>query len=131
MAEVPAVTVLKHVWEHAPAAGTGRPSPSSAWNFESVEAVEIIAPDRYCATLLVDCAAPSWPAEIIPGSAWIVRFQPPPAGGAWVVELFSLIERWLESVPLPCAKVLHDGRNYLFRASTGLTSQQREATAGS
>jgi hypothetical protein len=86
--------------------------------FDGVEAVEILAPDLYSAALLVGYAAPSFLNEIVPGSAWIVRFKPSTAGGDWVVELLSLVERWLKSVPLPCAEALHDDRSYLIRAST-------------
>jgi hypothetical protein len=35
-----------------------------------------------------------------------------------VVVLLSLVERWLKSVPLPCAKLLCDDRSYLIRASS-------------
>jgi len=78
--------------------------------------VEIIAPDRYCADLLLEYATPLFPGEIVFGPAWVVRLQPP-AGGAWVLELLALVERWLESAPLPCATVLCGGRSYLIRAS--------------
>jgi hypothetical protein len=37
-----------------------------------------------------------------------------------VSALVSLVERWLETIPLPCVKVLHGGRDYLFRAPSGL-----------
>lgn len=60
-----------------------------------------------------------FPAEIVPGSAWIVRLQPPP-GGEWVLEVLSLVERWLDSIPLPCTKVFYGDRSYLIRASTGV-----------
>jgi hypothetical protein len=59
-----------------------------------------------------------FPAEIVSGSAWIVRLLPR-TGGAWVLELLSLVERWLESAPLPCATVRCGGRSYLIRASNG------------
>jgi hypothetical protein len=86
--------------------------------FDGVEAVEIVAPDFYSAALLLAYAAPSFLSEIVPGSAWIVRFEPSTPGGDWVVELLPLVERWLRSVPLPCAKALHDDRRYLIRASS-------------
>ncbi|MGD0713897.1 MAG: hypothetical protein ABSB24_06885 [Gaiellaceae bacterium] len=35
-----------------------------------------------------------------------------------MLELLSLVERWLESARLPWANVLYDGRSYLIRAST-------------
>jgi len=45
--------------------------------------------------------------------------QPPKERG-WILELLSLIERWLESARLPCAKVLYRGRSYLIRTSPDL-----------
>jgi hypothetical protein len=85
--------------------------------FAGVDAVEIVAPDEYCAALLHDYAAPLFAAEIVHDASWAVRFHPPKTGGDWVVELLALIERWLHSVPLPCAKVVQDGRGYLIRSS--------------
>lgn len=79
--------------------------------------IEVVAPDSYCSTLLLEQAHPFFPAEIVSGSAWIVRLQPP-SGRGWVLELLALVERWLDSVPLPCAKVLYGGRSYLIRAPT-------------
>jgi hypothetical protein len=38
----------------------------------------------------------------------------------------SLLDRWLESVPLPCAKVLYGGHSYLIRSS--IEAAQRGAT---
>jgi len=38
----------------------------------------------------------------------------------WVVELLALVERWLESAPLPRASLLYGGRSYLIRSSTHL-----------
>ena len=71
-------------------------------------------------SLLLEYAAPLFPAEIVSGSAWVVRLQPP-TGGGWVLELLSLVERWLESARLPCAKVLYGGRSYLIRNSLEVT----------
>lgn len=108
MSHVPTLTVLGKVGS--------RPDPPSAWAFESVGVVEIVAPDRECATLLLGHAAGSFDAEIVPGSTWIVRFTRPAAVDDWVVTLLELVERWLHSAPLPCAKMVHDGRDYLIRA---------------
>jgi hypothetical protein len=83
----------------------------------SVQPLEIVAPDPYCTALLLEYAAPLFPAELVAGSAGTVRLQPP-AGGTWVLELLALVERWLESIPLPCATVRYGGRSYLIRAST-------------
>jgi hypothetical protein len=91
--------------------------------------IEIIAPDRYCTAALLEHAAPLFPAEVVydiedidgvdpvDRSAWIVRLEPP-VERDWALELLSLVERWLESCRLPCAKVLYGGRSYLIRAST-------------
>ena len=86
----------------------------------SIEAkpIEIFAPDRYATDLLLLYAAPLFPAEVSPGFVWIVKLQPPATGGGWVVELLSLVQRWLESARLPWANVLYDGRRYLIRPST-------------
>ena len=81
------------------------------------DAIEIVAPDQYCTALLLEHASPLFPAEVVSSSAWIVRLEPP-AERDWAVELLSLIESWLESCRLPCAKVLYGGRSYLIRAST-------------
>jgi hypothetical protein len=78
-------------------------------------AIEIVAPDQYCAALLLGYAAPLFPAEIVAGPGWIVRLQSP-AGAAWVPDLLSLVERWLAAVPLPATKVTYGGRDYLIRA---------------
>jgi hypothetical protein len=114
----PALPFLGRMDSKRTAPGSARERRPRGLNFDGVEAVEIVAPDLYSAALLVGYAAPSFLSKIVPGSAWIVRFEPSTPGGDWVVELFSLVERWLKSVPLPCAKALHDDRRYLIRAST-------------
>ena len=88
------------------------------WEFDGVEAVDIVTPDEFCAQLLMEQAVPLFPAEILSGPGWIVRFEAPPSGGTWVVDLLALVERWLSSVPLPCAKVSRGGRSYLIRDPT-------------
>jgi hypothetical protein len=117
MVEAPALPFRKRGRKRRPALGGARPSPPTAWSAESAQPVEIVAPDRYCIGLLLEYAAPLFPAEIVSGPGWVVRLQPPP-GGEWVLELLSLVERWLESARLPWANVLYDGRSYLIRAST-------------
>ena len=98
------------------------PQPSSGqavpWDFDGVAAVEIVTPDEYCASLLVAQAVPLFPAEILSGPGWIVRFEAPSSGGKWIVDLLALVECWLSSVPLPCAKASRDGRSYLIRDPT-------------
>lgn len=103
--------------------------------------IEIIAPDRYCTAVLLEHAALLFPAEVVydigeidgvdpvDRSAWIVRLEPP-AERDWALELLSLVERWLESCRLPCAKVLYGGRSYLIRASTDGAWFQAAAESG-
>jgi hypothetical protein len=117
MSEASAMTVLERGGNRLPAHGRARPSRSSCLDFDGVGVVEIVAPDGYCAALLLEHVAPLCPGEIVFGPGWIVRFQPPTTGGDWVPELLSSVERWLASVPLPCAKVIHGDRDYLLRAS--------------
>ena len=112
--------------ERAAAPGMEPPGANAGYASASVEPIEIVAPDQYCAALLVDHATPLFPAEIVHDSGWIVRLQPPPTGWSWVSALVSLVEDWLESVPLPCVKVLHGGRDYLFRAPSGLAQAAAE-----
>ena len=83
--------------------------------FDSVDVLEIVAPDRYCAMLLLEHAEALFPAELVPGPAWIVRFQAPPAGGDWVTDLLRLVERWLAAAPIPCATMRRGGHSYLIR----------------
>ena len=104
-------------WRQQPVSGKAPSESPTGITFAGVDAVEIVAPDEYCAALLQDYAAPWFPAEIVHDASWAVRFQPPKSGGDWIVELLALIERWLQSVPLPCAKVLQDGHSYLIRSS--------------
>jgi hypothetical protein len=93
-----------------------RLTPPAAWSSWSVRPVEIVVHDRDSTRILLEYAAPLFPAEVVAGSAWTVRLQPPKRGG-WTRELLALIERWLESARLPCAKLLYGGRSYLFRTS--------------
>ena len=89
--------------------------PAVPWEFDGVETVEIVTPDGYCARLLVQQAAPLFPAKILSGAGWIVRFEASMSEGRWVSELLPLVERWLSSVPLPCAKASYGGHSYLIR----------------
>ncbi len=94
----------------------------------SLHRVEVVAPDSECAALLLQYAAPAFPAELVTGVPLIVRLQPPHGGPRWVIEFLSLVQRWLESVPLPCAKVLYGGRGYLIRAPLDLAQLIGPAT---
>jgi hypothetical protein len=116
MTEAPAFPLLKRGGKRASAPRRARPNLPTAWNAESTQPVDVVAHDPYCTSLLLEYAAPLFPAEIVSGSAWVVRLQPP-VGAGWVLELLSLVERWLESARLPCAKVLYGGRSYLIRTS--------------
>jgi len=97
------------------ARGAG-PSLPAAWSSRSVREVEIVVHDLDSTRILLEYAAPLFSVEVVSGSAWTVRLQRPGEGG-WIQELQSLIERWLESARLPCAKVLCAGRSYLIRTS--------------
>ena len=102
-----------------PAACRPRSDSSVAWSHERNQPVEVVTPDRHCAELLLEYAAPTVPAELVSGAGWIVRLQAPPVGrgGWWMLEVLSLLDRWLASVPLPCARVLYGGNSYLIRSS--------------
>jgi hypothetical protein len=93
------------------------PTPAAATTLllDGVEAVEIVTPDRHSAMLLLDYAAPTFPAELVQGRAWIVRFRPPPSAEAWVTDLLALVERWLASAPIPCAGMRRGGHSHLIR----------------
>ena len=107
MIEAPALPSLGHGWTPLHTAGQA-----------NAEAVEIFAPDRASTELLLAYAAPLFPAEIAPGSVWIVRLHPPASGPGWALELLSLVQRWLEAARLPWANLLYDSRSYLIRPST-------------
>jgi hypothetical protein len=118
MSDPPTVTVLTRNPGRSRARHGLRlaPPPSAAAAtllFDGVEAVEIVAPDRSCAELLAEYAAPTFAAELVSGPSWIVRFQPPATGGAWVTDLLALVGRWLAAAPIPCAEVRRGGRSYL------------------
>ena len=125
MSDTPAVTVLTRRAGSTRAdhslylASANLASPAAAGPsvlvFDGVESVEIVAPDRQSAMLLVDYAAATFPVELVAGPSWIVRFRPPPSAGDWVIDLLALVERWLRSAPLPCAKIRRGGRSYLIR----------------
>lgn len=119
MTEAPALPFRKRGGKRGSAPSPMRPTLSTAWSADAVHPVEIVAPDRHCTSLLLEYAAPLFPVEFVTGSEWVVRLQPP-AGGRWVLELLTLVERWLEAAGLPCAKVLYGGRSYLIRTSTDI-----------
>jgi hypothetical protein len=87
-----------------------------AWSSDGKQPVEIVVHDWDSTRILLDYAAPLFPAELVPGSAWTVRLKPV-TRGSWIPQLMSLILHWLESARLPCAKVLYGGRSYLILTS--------------
>ena len=94
-----------------------RRNPRTPRTVEGLHRVEVIAPDPECAALLLQYASPVFPAELVEGVPLMVRLQPPRDETRWTIELLALVERWLESAPLPYAKVLYGGRSYLIRSS--------------
>jgi hypothetical protein len=97
-----------------------RTSLPTAWVSGDVYPVDIVVHDRDSARILLEYAAPLFAAEVVPGPVWAIRLQPP-AGEGWIVGLLALIESWLESARLPCAKVLCGGRSYLIRTSPDIS----------
>ncbi len=118
MSAAPAPSFLERTLRRRAPVRPERPSQPTAWSSEGPHRVEIVAPDPECAALLLEYASPLFSAELITGPELILRLQPPSTGPEWVIELLALVERWLESVPLPCASVLYGGRSYLIRSST-------------
>ena len=115
MTEAPAPPLLERRKRGSVPHGA-RLGPATTWSSRGVHPVEIVVHDRDSTRILLEYAAPLFPAEVVSGSAWTVRLQPP-AEGSWIPELLSLILRWLESARLPCAKVLYGGRSYLIRTA--------------
>ncbi|MGZ4360562.1 MAG: hypothetical protein ACXVZW_12390 [Gaiellaceae bacterium] len=128
MSIAPALPFLRR---RGTASSPRRPIPPQGWGQSSVQAVEIFAPDRPLSDLLIEFAAPLFRAEIVPGCVWIVRVQPPSADTGWVLELLSLLERWLHAVNLPWVTVVYDGRSYLIRAAAHATRRTAGALAAS
>jgi hypothetical protein len=128
MLDVHALPLLGRTRRRLSAARRPRPSPRTAWTSEGLHRIEVVAPDTTCAALLLEYATPLFPAEVVPGSALVVRLQPP-AGPGWVIELLSLVDRWLESTRHPSATVLYGGRSYLIRSPLDLAQVVGPATA--
>jgi len=116
MTEAPALPLRTDNRKRGSTHREARPDLRTARNSETAQPVEIVAHDLYCTNLLLRHAAPLFPAEIVSGSSWVVRLQPP-EGGGWVLEVLALVERWLASARLPCAKLLYGGRSYLIRTA--------------
>jgi hypothetical protein len=86
------------------------------------QTVDIIVPDEYCATLLLEQAESLFPAQIDHGPGWIVRLRPSVDRPEWVLELLALVDRWLALAPLPCVTLLYGGRRYLLRAPMSIAN---------
>ena len=77
--------------------------------------MDIVAPDRFSAGLLVDLIGSSCPVELVgTGTRWVVRLQQR-TGFAWEADLLALVRSWLVACPLPCATIVCEGRRYLLR----------------
>jgi len=124
MSIAPALPFLRR---RGAASRTPRLIPPPAWGQSSVQAVEIFAPDRPLSDLLIEFAAPLFRAEIVPGCVWIVRVQPPSSDTGWVLELLSLLERWLHAANLPWVTVVYDGRSYLIRSAVHTARRTADA----
>jgi hypothetical protein len=83
--------------------------------------VDVVVPDSECAALLLWYALPVFPADLVTDAPLRVRLHPPRNETRWVIELPTLVGRWLESAPLPCATVVYEGRTYLIRTSMDVT----------
>jgi hypothetical protein len=125
---------LEGVVEFAPPNGA-RPGPVAAtrraWDGLS-SAVEIVAPDRFCAHVFLELMGPLFPFELVgTGTSWIIRLKPP-LGSTWEARLLLLVQHWLETCPLPCATIGYGGRRYVFRSAlthTGSASGFRSPSA--
>ena len=79
-------------------------------------------PTRSAPLCCCEYASPLFPAELVPGTSSVRSACTRPRHGArWVIELLAVVDRWLESVPLPCANVNYGGRSYLIRSSLNVT----------
>jgi hypothetical protein len=118
MSAAPAPPPAKHRLSRRLPGRTARRRARPAWSFDGLHRVEIVAPDPECAALLLEYASPVLPAQLVAGAPTIVRLEPLPSDPGWVIEILAVVERWLEAVPLPCARLFYGGRSYLIRSST-------------
>lgn len=117
MSVMPVPTFLKRSVRRRATVRIERTSRRTPWSSEGLHRVEVVAPDPECAALLIEYAAPLFPAELASDTSSTVRLQPPQAGARWVIELLALVDRWLEAIPLPCANLIYGGRSYLIRST--------------
>lgn len=113
---------LRERGPHRPRGSVPRRARSlpTAWVSGGVHPVDIVVHDRDSARILLEYAVPLFAAEVVSSPVWAIRLQPP-AGEGWIVGLLTLVERWLESARLPCAKVVCGGRSYLIRTSPDIS----------
>jgi hypothetical protein len=99
-------------------AAPSRPAPRNRTEWEGERAVvEIVAPDQFSARVLIELVGTLFPVELVgTGEGWVIRLRPP-SGSAWEGEVLPLLQRWLETCPLPCATILCRGRRYVVRSS--------------
>jgi len=115
MRELPA---LEGVVELAlPSSAPFRPAGPTRTVWEGEPAtVEVVAPDRFCAHVFLNLMGSLFPFELVgTGTSWVIRLQP--HGSAWEGRLLLLVQRWLETCPLPCATIGYGGRRYIFRSA--------------
>jgi hypothetical protein len=123
------LAALEGVVEFAPpgAAPFGPAAATRGAREREPATVEIVAPDRFCAHLLLELMGSLFAFELVgTGTSWVIRLQPP-HGSAWEGRLLLLVQRWLETCPLPCATIRCGSRRYVFRSAL---TQTRIASAG-
>ena len=110
------------------------PTAASSDGWEGRPAtVEIVAPDRFCARVFLELMGPLFPVELVgTGTSWVIRLRLP-RGSSWEGRLLLLVQRWLETCPLPCATIAYRGRSYVFRSAlthTWIASDSDRAGVG-
>jgi hypothetical protein len=114
------LSVLEGVVEFVPAGAAPlglAEATRGAWEGKPAT-VEVVAPDRFCAHVFLELIDSLFPCELVgSGPSWVIRLQPP-RGSAWEGRLLLLVQRWLETCPLPCATLRYRGRKYVFRSAS-------------
>jgi hypothetical protein len=108
---------LEGVVEFAPSCAPLEPTEATRVREAMPATVEIVAPDRFCARVFLELMGSLFPFELVgTDSSWVIRLQPP-QGSSWEGRLLLLVQRWLETCPLPCATIGYGGRRYVFRSA--------------
>lgn len=129
MTEALSLPLPEDAFDHEqPVSAARTPLRSVPSNDGAGDPIEILAPDRFCAALLLEQAAATYPAELLRRPGWAVRMAAP-SGREWMPEVTALVQRWLDSIPLPCTRVFHGDRSYVIRASAGGPARAVAATA--